>query len=193
MAYAFVLFLNVAFAQPVTLAPLGKHYPVLVLEKNENPQNLLVAYVQLDKECRFLSSPHDDKQPMFDYYWLMDGARYKPVHPMIKSGIGSRLKFKSRDASGRAFTLRFTDLRELQQDLHTNDIQVLARREGVDCAVEAHIELGPSDGHRILRLSRIYSESSKSFLPPFRKIRSVRLKGVLQTGSTPFARTYPAL
>lgn len=175
----------------VTLDPIGTHYPIFVVEKNENPQNILVAYTRLDSKCHVVEDPAT-KKPFLDYYWMMDREHYKPVHRLIKSGIRDRLEVQPVStgggsiASSAAFSVRVNDLKELRQDLGTPLLSVETKTQGDGCDVEAYIVLGPSDQNRRLHLETIYTESKTSFLPPFRKVVSVTLK------SESFERKYLA-
>lgn len=173
----------------VTLPQVGKHYPVFVFEKNENPQNIMVAYVKLDDQCHLQRDPKT-KQPLFDFYWLMDHQRYKPVHSLIKKGIRERLEFDPSSVSDKGFAVRLNDLKELKQDLERPLMQVSARPKGSDCSVQGTMTLGPSDGNQTIRLEKIYSDASKTVYPPFRKVKAVRLTGVTLNSGKPIARTY---
>lgn len=174
-----------------TLAPLGEHYPIFIVEKNENPQNILVAYTKLDSQCHVATDGAASK-PFVDYYWLMDRERYKPVHRLIKSGIRERLELRDfAETSQRVFDVRVADLKELKQDLGDAIVSVVARptRSG-ECEVEAYVKLGPSDGSRTIRLESIYTEAHKTFWPPFRKVDAVTLKGADALSKKTVTRTY---
>jgi hypothetical protein len=174
----------------VTLAEVGAHFPIFIVEKNENPQNILVAYTKLDANCDVVKL---GGQPLLDYYWMMDRVKYKPVHPLIKSGIRDRLKVASTvSKDARAFAIQITDLNELKQDLGVATLEVLASKKDAGCLVAASMKLGPSDGGKILTLQSLYTESSKTLLPPFRKVKSVTLSGVDLATSQPVKRQYLA-
>ncbi|CAN5504571.1 hypothetical protein BH10BDE1_BH10BDE1_12780 [soil metagenome] len=174
----------------VTLSEIGAHYPIFFVEKNENPQNVLVAYTKLDANCNVVKV---NGQPLLDYYWLMDRVKYKPVHPLIKSGIRDRLKLAGTVSSDpRTFSIQMTDLNELQQDLGVATLEVLASKQDGGCHVAASIKLGPSDGGKIVNLESLYTESSKTFLPPFRKVKSVTLSGTGIADARPIKRQYLA-
>ena len=76
--------LRVAAAEVTDIPEVGVHQPILVVEKNVNPQNLMVIYTKVDAKGLFLANPADQDRPVFDFYWLMDGKNYKPVNGMIK-------------------------------------------------------------------------------------------------------------
>ena len=190
-----------ASGREVNLAPIGAHYPIFIVEKSENPQNVLVAYTKLDAKCRVERDVRTG-EPLLDYYWMMDGQTYKPVHRLIKSGIRERLRVEAPSRKNDDFFIRIKDLKELQQDIENPVLQVEAHPVGKKaagpnskCAVSAAIKLGPSDKNRLLHLHAIYTESAKSIVPPFRKVKSVTLKG--SSGAdvrvAPFERKYEAL
>ncbi len=193
-----ILFLaNVAGADSpggeVDLPPIGKHVPIFIVEKSENPQNTLTAYTVLETDCRVASDPKDPAKPILDFYWLMDRTQYKPVHPLIKSGIRDRLELvTTAHRESRTFSIRISDLSELKTDLSAATVQVKASAKKSGCHVDAYLQLGPSDQSRNLKLTTIYTESAKTIIPPFRKVVSVTLKGFdAQTGAA-IERKYSA-
>ena len=158
-------------------APLGAHYPAFRIEKNENPENVMIAYVKLNSKCEFEQDAGNGSRPIFDFYWLMEGVRFKPVHRLIKRGIRNRLEIVWQVSSKHSFRVRLNDLKELQHDLPKREFTVSAVRSGEGCSVFARIQLGASDREQTLTLSRIHFESGRVFLPPFRRIEAVTLIG----------------
>ena len=161
-----------------TMDPIGEHQRLLLFEKNENPQNVMVVYTKINGGCSLAKG--DNGLPVFDFYWLMDGVKYKPVHPLIKAGIRDRLEFQAGSAGTgtQDFYVRINDLKEVKNDLPDPRLHVELQSEGTTCAVDARIQLGPSDQGRVLKVESIYSEAKKTFLPPFRKLIAVTLRGV---------------
>lgn len=185
-------------------AEVGPHQPVLIFEKNENPQNILVVYTKLNEDCRFIADPSEPSLPVFDFYWLMDRTRYKPVHPLIKSGIHDHLRLETppvlRPAKNDdkkvpvwdSLSARIQILDELKHDLEEPRVTVKAvKREGA-CTVQALMKLGPSDQNRTIALESIYSESRKVLWPPFRQVVSVTLTGTDVASGEKVKRTYLA-
>ncbi len=174
------------------IAPIGKHYPIFIFEKNEHPENILVTYVKLDAQGKLLADPADPARPLVGFYWLMNRHKYKPVHPLILSGIRERLKFLSEAEDRRSFKMRLGDLKELKQDLKSAEISVSVSGSSEHPEVEATVTLGPSDHSQIIQLEKIYSDARKTFLPPFRKIKSVTLTGKAVASGENISRTYSA-
>jgi hypothetical protein len=176
------------------ISQVGPHQPVLTFEKNENPQNIMVIYTKVDKNCDFKSASDRDGSPVFDFYWLMDHKKYKPVNSMIKSGIRERLSLDEAGRSERStFSVKLNDLKELNADLADPKMTISATKsKGGDCDVAAQIKLGPSDHDRLVKLSTIYSEAEKTVLPPFRKVVSVTLIGKDAKSGAEVKRTYKA-
>lgn len=180
----------------ITAVPeIGPHYRVVIFEKSVHPQNQLVVYTRLDKECRVLRDPKQANRPVLDFYWLMDRSRYKSVNPLIKRGIRKRFQVgasppKTRDG---AFSVRLSELDEVEHDLGpTPFIWIRAERtpEG-GCSAESRIALGPSDKNAVIRLDSIYSEAELKGLFGA-KVKLIALKGVdLKTGK-PVVRVYRA-
>lgn len=179
-------------ASEVTNIPqVGDHHRIFVFEKNENPQNIMVIYTQVDSGCRFLTDRTDGGKPTFDFYWLMERRSYKPVHPLIRGGIQERLEVNPT-SDRQLFYVRINDLKEMQQDIQDPRLQVRSRAVDGRCQVTGSLTLGPSDGNRTIRLTSIYTEAKKTLLPPFRKPVSVTLNGVdVKTGQS-VSRKYMA-
>lgn len=153
---------------------IGAHHRVLIVEKNVNPQNMMVIYTKVDADGRFSTDPANRNQPVFDFYWLMDGRDYKPVNAMIKAAIRKRFESQwySRDEANR-FTVNVNDLKEVNCDIKEPKMDVYARDTGGKRSVEAEMTLGPSDGNLRIKLSSIYTEGRA--VPP--ALHAVTLKG----------------
>jgi hypothetical protein len=190
----FVLHLTAKASIRNDITQIGPHEPVFTFEKNENPQNIMVIYTKVDKECEFVAASKDQGNSFLDYYWLMDRKNFKPVNPMIKNGMRGRLEFaQSTKEKPSSFKVQINDLKELQTDLKDFTVEVKAVRDAQKaCDVEALVKLGPSDHDRILRLQKIFSQAEKSVLPPFRKIQAITIEGKdVRTGEQ-VKRTYQA-
>lgn len=176
------------------LSPIGKHFPIFIVEKSENPQNILVAYTKLSANCEIEADSDDKLKPLLDFYWLMDRRDYKRVHPLIKSGIRGRLELIANTSKQpRSFSIRMNDLSELKQDLTTAVLDVVseAQKDG-SCRVDASLKLGPSDRSKTVKLSSIYTESTTSIWPPFRRVVAVTLNGVDNHNGEKIVRKYGA-
>jgi hypothetical protein len=190
---AFFILNPASAATQLDIPQIGPHEPILTFEKSENPQNVLIVYTEVDKDCHFRGPTASTGAPFVDYYWLMNRKTYKPVNPMIKNGIRDRLAIeKSKNANPDSFTVKIEDLADLKTDLKDPRMTVKTAHEGKDCAVEALVTLGGSDHDRVLRLKTISTVSEKTLIPPFRKIKSLSLEGKdVKTGED-FKRTYTA-
>ncbi len=180
-------------AGEVKIDAIGKHFPIFIVEKSENPQNILVAYTKLAPDCKIQNDPGKESQPLLDYYWKMKRENYKPVHSLIKSGIRDRLALESSADERTHFSVRINDLSELKHDLEKPLLSVVAaptKRGG--CDVRAFIKLGPSDRSRQVLLSSIHVESKKTFLPPFRKVVNVTINGTDSDSGEKVSRVYSA-
>ena len=178
-----------------TIPEVGPHYRILSFEKNENPQNIMEIYTKLDADCHLVADSKNPKVPVFGFYWLMDGARFKPVHPLIRRGIEKRMQLEvaQGQVGGSSFKVRLADLKELESDIKEPRMTITAkRRASGGCAVEAVMTLGPSDKDAQVVLGSIYSEAEKSIWPPFRRVTSVELRGVNVASGTPLKRRYRA-
>lgn len=153
---------------------IGTHHVILIVEKNVNPQNKMVIYTKVDARGRFSPDPSSPNQPVFDFYWLMGGRDYKPVHPMIKGAI--RKRFESQWNPGpesNRFIVNMNDLKEVDCDIREPRMDVYAKGTGDQLSVEAEMNLGPSDGNMRIKLHSIQSEG-RAFPPA---VYSVTLRG----------------
>lgn len=178
--FSIMMFSSVAFADLQSdLGPIGKHFPIFVVEKSENPQNTLVAYTNLTSNCEIALDPDDKSKPLLDFYWLMDRRDFKRVHPLIKSGIRGRLELLTNASKQpHSFSIRINDLSELKQDLTAAilNVEATAQTNGA-CRVDASLKLGPSDRSKTIKLTSIYTESTTTIIPPFRRVVAVTLNG----------------
>ncbi|MGE3760200.1 MAG: hypothetical protein AB7H97_20715 [Pseudobdellovibrionaceae bacterium] len=176
-------------AETRDIPQVGPHFPVFTFEKNENPQNIMVIYVRLDADGKLKQDPSYPGRPFVGFYWMMNREKYKPVHPLIQSGIRGRMHFVSQSDDRRSFRLRLDDLKGLKQDLSSTEIGV--QIDGHDNPrVEATVTLGPSDDSLTVKIDKILSHTHKTFLPPFRKVDSVTIVGKTVAGGDLVSRTY---
>jgi hypothetical protein len=176
------------------IAEIGPHYKVLTVEKSIHPQNELVAYTRLDGDCRVAPDPKQAGKPTFDFYWLMDHAKYKRVNPLIERGIRKRLAVAAsppKNLDG-GFSVRLNELDAVEHDLGpTPMLWVRAEKTPGGCSAEARITLGPSDKDAVIRLDAIYSEAEMSGRFSA-KVKSISLKGVDTATGLPVVRVYRA-
>jgi len=169
-----VSILRSAVGEVATISEIGSHHPILIVEKNVNPQNLMVVYTKEDANGRFLTDEADRNRPVFDFYWLMDGKNYKPVNGMIKNEIGKRFEWQmSRTNPATHFVVNLNDLKEVDSDIKDPKIDVYASRSRGARGAEAQMSLGPSNGNMRIKLTSIYTEG-RAFPPA---VYSVTLKG----------------
>ena len=170
--------------------PIEAHYPIISVEKDVNPQNIMIVYTKLDKDCSFIVNNKETGSPTIDFYWLMDRRNFKVVHPLIKSGIAERIKLDSiKDP--KKFTVKLNDIREIETDIPAAEIVVTAKtNSNKKCSVESFMQLGPSDQNKEIRLDTIYSESEQTLAPPFRKVTHITLKGVDRKTGKKISRRY---
>jgi len=175
---AFSIFVATAWpvgsAEVTNIPVLGAHQPILIVEKNVNPQNKMVVYTRLDASGRFVVDPAAGDRPMLDFYWLMDGRNYKAVNGLIKNEIRKRFtgewSAKNRTDS---FTVNVNDLKEVKCDIKNPKMEICARETDGGRSVEAQMNLGPSDGNMRIKLSAIYTEGRA--IPP--AVDAVTLQG----------------
>jgi hypothetical protein len=186
---AFTLFATLAHAQTISNVPeVGPHLKILTFEKNLNPQNILIVYTRADHACHLLTDPDNPHQPVIGFYWLMEHSHYKPVHSLIQNAVRERLVVEPFKDQGphTSFTLHLNDLKELDSDLPELKAEVSLRSVHGDCEVKTLVK-DPA-----LQLLTIYSEARTTWLPPFRKVVSITLKGLPPTGGPVVEKTFSA-
>ena len=167
-------------AGPVEIDPVGPHYKLFRFEKTENPQNILIGFTKLTSSCRVELK---DGKPLLDFYWLLDGTKYKNPHPLIKKNISKRLELIDRGSRGGSeidgFTLKLLNDRGFKTtNLKDTTIHVGSHKTAKGCDVTTTATLEPPDGiEKTIRLETIRSETEKTWLPPFRKVISITFEG----------------
>ncbi len=187
--FSLLIFLQSAssLAEPVkTIAAVGTHYPLFKVEKNIHPENKLVVFTRLKENCELALD--ESQNPVFDFYWLMNGVSYKPTHSLIKAQIRKRMLL-GPEKSKQSFMVMINDLKELKTDLENPQMTITSRKskKGKECQVGGTMTLGPSDNHQILLVQTIDSKTEGMLRP---KILSVTLKGISAATGEALSRTY---
>lgn len=178
-----------AIAQEINaVSEIGDHYSLFTFEKNENPENILILYTKLDNNCQVME---EAGAPVFDMYWMMNRQRYKPTNSLIKSGIKDRLQLQAANGAN-GFYVVLNDLKEVKSDLKDAKLSVIAEKHQGKCRLRSLFTLGPSDNNATIQIQSIYSEATKTLVPPFRKLKSVTLNGINVLTGAKVSRTYPA-
>jgi hypothetical protein len=178
--------LRVAAAEVAAIPEIGVHQPVLIVQKDVRPQNIMVVYTKVDGAGRFLADPDNPNRPLLGFYWLMDRRTYKPVHWAIKSEIRKRFGCQwvpGGDAT--RFTVNVNDLKEVNTDLKDPKLDIYAVRTDGGRDVEVQMNLGPSDGNARIKLTSI-STNGRAFPPA---VHSVTLKGEQILNGTPTGKS----
>lgn len=138
---------------------------LLTMEKNHNPENVMMIHTQTDKDCKFVISTKNNEKNYVEFYWIMNnGKSVKEVHSMIRSEIKNRLTFKGLNSTRDSFRLRLNDLSELKHDLTDTSMEVVSEIIGGKCFVRSILTLGASAKYRKMDLNRTYCEVSKNLI-----------------------------
>ncbi len=184
-------FLSVTFSQNANAAyvtnisEIGPHYTLVEVDKNENPQNIMMIYTKLDASCSFVLDDQNDNQPFFDFYWLMDGTQYKPVNSQIVSAIRDNFVLDPQSVTATSYSVKLNDLSQLDQDIANPQLLVKAVKKPSGCDAASFITLGPSDGSVTIQVTSIYTEAHFSLTnpPSFQALDAVTLNGTdVRTG-----------
>lgn len=166
----------------------GNAHSILFLEKNVNPQNVMVVYTRLDTSCRPLIDLETGTATT-GFYWLMDRQKYKPVSPFIVDAIKERIvpqNIYQPSPHESYFNLSFSYFEELGIDLNNINLFVYSAKntQSQKCVAATYMKLGPEDGNVIIKIKSIYIESEKPSLFNLRpKVHSIRVSGIdEQTG-----------
>ncbi len=166
--------LRLAAVEVTNIPQIGVHQPILIVEKNVHPENLMVVYTKVDADGHFVPDPNDPDRPLLDFYWLMDGKTYKPVNALIKSEIRKRLQLQpASDGDATHFVVSINDLKEVNSDIKQPKVRVSIGGTADDRNVDAEMKLGPSDNNVRIRVFTIHTEG-RAFPPA---VYSVTLKG----------------
>jgi hypothetical protein len=166
--------------------PVGPHHRLFRFDKNENSQNVMYAFTRASAECRF---ERKNGKPLVDFYWLMEGSRFKSPHPLVESGIARRLKFSDLEstASGEidAFSARIEPSKAERSKIEDAIIRVTSLKTSAGCRVTTSVSyLSPEGEKKAMELKSIKAETRKTWIPPFRKIVSITFNGVDHQGAS---------
>lgn len=156
-----MIFLNLTFILSVvftinSFAEDSIPKKLFTIEKNYNPENIMIIETQIDNNCKFLNQ----NNKYLDYYWMMNKTKRKEIHPMIRSQIEEKVKFHGIDNEKNLIKLKLNDFRELKHDLEDILINISATLENGICDVKSILKLGPSSKYRKIDIKRIYCEVS---------------------------------
>lgn len=130
------------------------------INKSYNSQNILIIASQVDSNCKF----QPVKNNYYYFYWRMNGVEPKPVDPLIKGTVESRVTFLGINSTKDNFKIRLNDLKEINHDLEDNIIEVRAERINGACSVSSVIKLGPSAQYKDLSLESTFCEVRTNML-----------------------------
>lgn len=183
----FSMFFQSAFALDASvLSVVGAHEPIFTVEKNHNPQNIMVLYTKLNEDCSFQKKSNE---PILDFYWLMDKKNYKPIHALIKRSIRNRMK-KVLTSDPMQFAIVLTDLSLVKSDIKDPKVSVVSKKApNGKCVVDALMTLGPAQQNVQILLKTLYTEAKMGLFP---SLVSVTLRGAyIRTGQA-MSVTYKA-
>ncbi len=180
-----LLAFNTSQAAPtISKGDVGFHNPVLLFEKDRNPENILVIYTKLNPDCSIVKTlaPRPAAQkPALDVYWLMAGQTFKPVNGIIKSKIFEGFQIQDSNNSN-SFDVLLNNLEEVKTDLPSKRMTIQSGRVGPGkCDAHALFRLGASDQNAVLKLTSIYTETEGSKFSP--QVTAITIKGInVETG-----------
>jgi len=177
---------DLVVAAPILSIPkLGEHHRIFTYEKSENNQNIMVAFTQLEPNCQIRRLKG---KPVFDFYWLMNREKYKPVAALIKRKIRQRLQLENSNNSD-SFQVILKDISELNPELENRSLTVRASKDlKGQCQVQATLPSEPGSSEPLLVLNRIFTQVEKTWNPLDRKIISIQLSGLNEKTGAPISR-----
>jgi hypothetical protein len=138
---------------------------LFTMEKNHNPENIMMIHTQTDMDCKFIESKKNNEKNFLEFYWIMDSGRsQKEVHPLIRDEIKKRVRFDGINERKDAFKVTLGDLKELRHDLTDTSMEVMSELSDGKCIVKSVLTLGASGNYKKLDIERTYCEVSKNLL-----------------------------
>ncbi len=151
---------------------------LFTMEKNHNPENIMMIHTQTDEDCKFISSSKNREANLIEFYWMMNhGKSKKEVHSMIRSEIKKRVQFHNFGDFGDSFKISLSDLNELRHDLSETSIEVTSQMSEGNCIVKSVIDLGASGQNKRMDLKRTFCEVSKNIVGIPNGCRVLHLEG----------------
>lgn len=151
---------------------------LFTMEKNYNPENIMVIHTQTDKDCKFVTSPKNAERNYLEFYWLMNyGNQRKEVHSMIRSEIKNRVQFKGINDRRDSFKVKLNDLSELRHDLADTSVEVVSEISQGKCNVKSVLHLGASGAYSKMNVKRVYCEVTKNMLGVPNGCNFIQLEG----------------
>jgi hypothetical protein len=133
---------------------------LFTIEKNYNPENVLIIKTQTDDNCKFVKT----QDQYLGFYWLMGGTVKKEIHSLILSQIKEKVKFVGINENDDSFKVKMNDLNDLKNDLEDISLETSSAFINGNCKVKTILKLGPSAKYRKLNLKRTYCEVSKNLI-----------------------------
>lgn len=168
MLLAGSIFLAVAqaFAMNVKLGEVnnqfeavGPHYPLFIVKKSYNPENLLSVYTRLDEKCQPILDTSRQGKPTLNFYWLMNGENYKPMNSILENGVRKRLLVEAQAGNSLGFLITATDLREVKHDLPSQTLQIKTEKTKTGCFAQALLKLGPAHKSETIRVESFFADA----------------------------------
>ncbi len=164
----------------------GEHVPLFVFEKTFNPENIIIIYTKVDRNCRIIYD-RQKQQPTFGLYWLDDGVRFDPA-PQLANQFLSRMPVEDIKDDPYSFYVRLTDLRQLHHDLADERLLIRSEQYGNSCLVGAYMRL---KNKKLVRVTSTLTDAAINFFSL--NIRSLTVVGhEIGNMNKKIVRTYPA-
>ncbi len=178
---------SISSAELVTNLPeVGTHHSIMSIEKTFNRENILMAYAKVKDNCEIIRD--SSQQPLFEFYWLMDGSKFKAVNTPIRNELRKRMLIKGLNKDN-TFKVEITALKTFKTDLPDYAMTIVSKSTERGCDVHGEMTLGPSDGNRTIRIESIFAETKGGLFP---RIVSITVKGIELSSGTAVSRTYNA-
>lgn len=150
----------------------GEHVPLFVFKKTIHPQNIVIVYTKMDRNCRIVY----DRQtgaPTFGLYWLDDGVRYDAA-PHLASQLLSRMPVEDVKGDPTSFYVRLNDLGRVNHDLADERLLIKSERHGNTCIAGAYVMLKDK---KLVRITSTLTDASINFFTFDTDIRSLTVVG----------------
>lgn len=188
MNFKAILFVAVAIASTAVSAQVERK--LFTMEKNYNPENIMIIHTQTDKDCKFVTSTKNAERNYLEFYWNMNfGAEKKEVHSMIRSEIKERVQFVGINERRDLFRIKLNDLTELRHDLTDTTVDVSSEISQGKCNVKSILHLGASGNYAKMNVKKVYCDVTKNMIGVPNGCSFIQLEGTdADTGAKIFVK-----
>jgi len=150
----------------------GEHAPLFVFKKTIYPENIVIVYTKMDRNCNIVYD-RQKRAPTFGLYWLDDGVRFDPA-PQLAAQLLERMPIEPNGNDPTSFYVRLLDLNRVNHDLADDRLLIKSERAGNTCRVGAYVML---KNRKLVRITSTLTDATINFFTFDTDIRSLTVYG----------------